>query len=164
MPLFALTIYWHWSLNGCTNHGHKSTDFMFVDNSLLKKKILSTDHNGDSKQWHEWPPIVNSILAFVKPWTGEKLSRCIYIPAPPPPHSVLFRVRICSFPLFESTPYLRTANIFEPPFRGIFPALETPLNQEKCSMYPPKFGIVSQESKEMREKKKKKTLFKEISG
>ena len=39
---------------------------------------------------------------------------------PAPPHSVLFRVRICSFPLFESTPYLRTANISEPPFRGLF--------------------------------------------
>ena len=25
-------------------------------------------------------------------------------PAPPPPHSVLFRVRICLFPPFESTP------------------------------------------------------------
>ena len=46
-----------------------------------------------------------------------------YVPTnnpPPPPHSVLFRVRICSFPLFESTPYLRTANISKPPFRGLF--------------------------------------------
>ena len=38
MPLFALTIYWQWSLKGCTNHGHKSTDFTFFDNSLLKEK------------------------------------------------------------------------------------------------------------------------------
>ena len=25
MPPFALTIYWHWSLKGRTNHGYKST-------------------------------------------------------------------------------------------------------------------------------------------
>ena len=32
----------------------------------------------------------------------------------PPPHSVLFRVRICLFPPFESK-YLRTDKISEPP-------------------------------------------------
>ena len=71
---------------------------------------------------------------------------------------MLFRVRICLFPLFESTPYLRTANISEPPFRGFsraFPALETPLNQEKYSMYPLKFGI----SPKRWEKKRKNTPF-----
>ena len=88
-----------------------------------------------------------------------------------PPHSVLFRVRICLFPLFESTPYLRTANISEPPFRGLFagfsrafPALETPLNTVKWSMYPPKFWIISQQSKEMREKKKNTPFFKKSPG
>ena len=58
MPLFSLTIYWHWSLK---NHGHK---FTFFDNLLLKKKILFKDH-GESKQWHELPAIVK-ILVFVK--------------------------------------------------------------------------------------------------
>ena len=43
MPLFSLTMYWHWSLKGRTNHGHKSTD-----------------HNGKNNQWHEWPAIVKS--------------------------------------------------------------------------------------------------------
>ena len=49
MPLFALTIYWHSSLKGRRNHGHKSKEFTFFDNSLLKENILSKDHNGESK-------------------------------------------------------------------------------------------------------------------
>ena len=92
------------------------------------------------------------------PWTPPPA------PPPPPPHSVLFRVRVCSFPLFESTPYLRTANLSEPPLSRAFPALETPLNTEKCSMYPPKFGIISQESKEMKEKKKNTLFLKKSPG
>ena len=47
------------SLKGRTNHGHKSTELTLFDNSLLKEKILSKDHNGESKQWYEWPAIVN---------------------------------------------------------------------------------------------------------
>ena len=71
MPLFALTIYWHWSLKERTQSWScKSTELTFVDNSLLKEKILSKDHNGESKQWHELPAIVKSnlksILVFVK--------------------------------------------------------------------------------------------------
>ena len=70
MPLFALTVYWHWFLKGHTNHGHKSTKFIFFDNSLLKEKILSKDHNGERKQWHDQPAIfkynLNLILVFVK--------------------------------------------------------------------------------------------------
>ena len=71
MPLFALTIKWHWSLKGCTDHDHKSTEFSFLDNSLLKETILfSKDHIGESRQWHERPAIVESnlksILVFVK--------------------------------------------------------------------------------------------------
>ena len=70
MPLFALTINLHWSLKGRTNHGHKSTKFQFVENSILKEKMLSKDHNGKSNQWHEWLAIVKSnlklILNFVK--------------------------------------------------------------------------------------------------
>ena len=66
----GLTIYWHWSL------GHKYTEFtFFFDNSLLKEKILSKDHNGESKQWHERPAIVKSnlklILVFVKHSPGK---------------------------------------------------------------------------------------------
>ena len=45
MPLVALTLYWHWSLKGGINRGHKSTEFTFLDSSLLKEKILSKDHN-----------------------------------------------------------------------------------------------------------------------
>ena len=45
MPLSALTIYWHFSLKGRKNRGHRSTEFTFFDSSLLKEKILSKDHN-----------------------------------------------------------------------------------------------------------------------
>ena len=70
MSMFVLTIYLHWSPKGRTNHGHKSTEFTFFDNSLLKGKILSKDHNGESKQWYERPAKVKSnlksFLVFVK--------------------------------------------------------------------------------------------------
>ena len=64
-------------------------------------------------------------------------------PAPPPPHSVLFRVRVCLYPLFEKTPIWALPTFPNPPFAGFsraFPALETPLNPERCSMYPPISG------------------------
>ena len=42
-------------------------------------------------------------------------------PAPPPPTQYyLGYIRICLFPPFESTPYLRTNTISEPPFPGLF--------------------------------------------
>ena len=88
-------------------------------------------------------------------------------PPPPPPHSELFRVRICSYPLFESTPYLRTANISEPPFRGLFAGfscLGDPPKSGKMLNVPPKYGIISQESKEMREKKKNTPFLKKSPG
>ena len=71
MPLFALTVYWHWSLKGRTNHGHKSTEFIFFDNSLLKEKyylkIIIERPNDDSNQWHVIVKSnLNSILVFVK--------------------------------------------------------------------------------------------------
>ena len=56
-------------------------------------------------------------------------------PPPPPPHSVLFRVRICLFPPFESTPSLRTDKISEPPFRGLFAGFS-------CLGDPPKSKIL----------------------
>ena len=85
MPLFSLIIYWHWFLKERTNRGHKSTEFTFVDSLLLKKKILSEDHNwetkGESKQWHERPAIVTSylksILVFVKHSPGPTLDEAI---------------------------------------------------------------------------------------
>ena len=67
-------------------------------------------------------------------------------------------------PSFWKHPLSEDCEHFRTPLSRAFPALETPLNQEKCSMYPPKFGIISQESKEMREKKKKHPLFIKISG
>ena len=63
-------------------------------------------------------------------------------PVPPPPrppsHSVLFRVRICLFPPFESPPPPLSPDWqnFWTPLSGAFPALETPLNPKHCSMYP----------------------------
>ena len=91
---------------------------------------------------------------------------------PPPPHSVLFRVRICSFPPFESTPYISGLTTFlNPPFTGFsqaFPALETPLNPKHCSMYPPIFLFYNPLFKFLRhpkrERKKTTPLFKEIAG
>ena len=81
MPLFALTIYWYWSLKGRTNRGHKSTEFTLFDNSLMKEKILSKDHNletnGDSNQWQEWPAIVKSNLKSI----------LVFVKHPPPPPS-----------------------------------------------------------------------------
>ena len=65
MPLFSLTTYWHWSLKELTNQCHKSTEFTYFDSSLLKEKILSKDHNGESNQWHEWPAIVKSNLKSI---------------------------------------------------------------------------------------------------
>ena len=86
----------------------------------------------------------------------------------PAPHSVLFRVRICSYPFFECTPYLRTANISEPPFRGLFACFsclgDPPKSGKMPQCTPPKFGIISQESKEMREKKKNTPFLKKSPG
>ena len=113
-------------------------------------QLLLLPHYFFGRYFLMWPNI--------KPWLNPAL--------PPPPLNV-FKVRICSFPLLKAPPIWGLPIFPNPPFAGIsraFPALETPLNQEKCSMYPPKFGIISQESKEMREKKKKHPLFKEISG
>ena len=45
IPPFALTINWHWSLKEHTNHGHKSTEFIFYYNSLLKEKRATSDMN-----------------------------------------------------------------------------------------------------------------------
>ena len=74
-------------------------------------------------------------------YLGYAYARSLFLKAPP----------IWGLPTFPNPPFAG--------FSRAFPALETPLNQEKCSMYPPKFGIISQESKEMREKKEKNTPF-----
>ena len=88
-------------------------------------------------------------------------------PAPPPPTQCYLGYAYARSLFLKAPPIWGLPTFSNPPFAGFsraFPALETPLNQEKCSMYPPKFGIISQEYKEMREKKKKHPLFKEISG
>ena len=92
-------------------------------------------------------------------------------PPPPPPHSVLFRVRICLFPPFESTPYLRTDNISEPPFRGLFAGfscLGDPPKSKTLLNVPPIFYfitpfLISQASKE-REKEKPPPFKKKSPG
>ena len=46
------------------------SNLFFFNNSLLKEKTLSKDHNGESNQWHEWSAIImsnlKSILVFLK--------------------------------------------------------------------------------------------------
>ena len=96
-------------------------------------------------------------------------ARKSYEAPPPPPHSVLFRVRICSFPPLKAPPYLRTDQIFEPPFAGFsqaFPASKTPLNPEHCSMYPlylfynPLFKFLRRPKRDReRERERKTTPF-----
>ena len=71
------------------------------------------------------------------------LSHMGVLPSRPPPHSVLFRVRICSFPPFESTPLSPDWQNFWTPLSRAFPALETPLNPKHCSMYPPIFYFIT---------------------
>ena len=88
-------------------------------------------------------------------------------PPPPPPHSVLFRVRICLFPPFESTPYLRTDKISEPPFRGLFAGfscLGDPLKSKTLLNVPPYILFYNPLFKFLRrpkrERKKNHPLFK----
>ena len=86
-------------------------------------------------------------------------------PPPPPPHSVLFRVRICSFPPFESTPYLRTDTISEPPFRGLFAGfscLGDPPKSKTLLNLPPIFYFITpflNFSGVQRERERKTTPF-----
>ena len=59
-------------------------------------------------------------------------------PPPPPTQYYLGYAHACSLPL-KAPPYLRTDNISEPPFRGLFAGfscLGDPLNPKHCSMYP----------------------------
>ena len=67
-------------------------------------------------------------------------------------------------PSFWKHPLSENCQHFRTPLSRAFPALETPLNTEKCSMYPPKFEIISQESKETREKKKNTPFLKKSPG
>ena len=95
------------------------------------------------------------------------VTMCVMHP-PPPPHTQCYLGYAYARSLFLKAPPIWGLPTFpNPPFAGFsraFPALETPLNQEKCSMYPPKFGIISQDSKEMREKKKKTPFLKKPPG
>ena len=88
-------------------------------------------------------------------------------PIPGPPTQCYLGYAICSYPFFESTPYLRTANISEPPFRGLFACfscLGDPPKSGKMLNVPPlirnNFSGVQRDER----KKEKHPLFKEISG
>ena len=93
---------------------------------------------------------------------------------PPPPHSVLFRVRIYARSLpFKAPPYLRTDKIFEPPFRGLFagfsclkdPKSRTLLNVPPIFYFITPFLNFSGVQREIeRERKKNHPFLKEIYG
>ena len=114
--------------------------------------------------------LVKFYVLLSLPWhfAYKKMMQWCPAPPPPPPTQCYLGYAYYACSLFLKAPPIWGLPTFpNPPFTGFlraFPALETPLNHEKCSMYPLKFRIISQESKEMREKKKKHPLFKEISG
>ena len=69
-------------------------------------------------------------------------------PGPPPPHSVLFRVRICSFPPFESTPppISGLTKFLNPPFHGLFAGfscLGDPPKSKTLLNVPPIFYFIT---------------------
>ena len=87
---------------------------------------------------------------------------------PRAPHSVLFRVRICLFPPFESTPLSPYWQNFYLDQQRAFPALETPLIPKTLLNVPPIFYFITpflNFSGVQRERERKTTpLLKEISG
>ena len=109
-----------------------------------------------------------NIFLFVNPFQNTFNSLCVLVSRPPPPPTQCYLGYANARTLFLKAPPIWGLPTFpNPPFAGFsraFPPLETPLNQEKCSMYPPKFGIISQESKEMREKKKNTPFLKKSPG
>ena len=81
-----------------------------------------------------------SDISFDAQWT-------ITPPAPPPPtHSVLFRVRICSFPPFESTPLSPDWQNFWTPlsraFRRLFASKNPPKSRTLLNV-PPIFYFIT---------------------
>ena len=91
------------------------------------------------------------------------------MPGPPPPHLVLFRVRICLFPYFESTPppISGLTTFLNPPFAG-FSCLGDPPKSKTLLNVPPIFYFITpflNFSGVQRERERKTTpFFKEISG
>ena len=92
-------------------------------------------------------------------------------PAPPPPHSVLFRVRICVFPPFENTPLSPDWHNFWTPLSRAFRRLFLPWRPPKSKTLlnvPPIFYFITpflNFSGVQRERERKTTPFlKEISG
>ena len=65
---------------------------------------------------------ISSFLTILFRWLIFFFSSdCIsFSPGPPPPTQCYLGYALCSYPLFESTPYLRTANISKPTFCGLF--------------------------------------------
>ena len=59
-----------------------------------------------------------------------------------PPHSVLFRVRICSFPPFESTPLSPDWQNFWTPLSRAFPCLKDPPKSRTLLNVPPIFYFI----------------------
>ena len=114
MPPFALTIYWHWSLKGRKNHGHKSTELYFLI-IIEGKKIISKDQNGESKQWHERPAIfkfnLKSILVLyvtLPCTTNIAVSFALLSPCYPI-HSmsvIQFSLSLSFAPPFNISPYI----------------------------------------------------------
>ena len=89
-------------------------------------------------------------------------------PRPPPPHSILFRVHICSFPPFESTPLSPDWQNFWTPLSWAFSCLGDPPKSKTLLNVPLIFLFYNPLFKFLwhpkRERKKNHPLFKEISG
>ena len=79
-----------------------------------------------------------NILQIYTSYEQQYVIKSYVVFFPWPPHLVLFRVRVCLFPPFKSTPYLRLAKKFEPPFRGLFTGFS-------CLGDPPKSGTLLNE-------------------
>ena len=93
-----------------------------------------------------------------------------FFPGPPPPHSELFRVRICLFPPFESTPLSPDWQHFWTPLSRAFRRLFLPWRPPKSRTLlnvPPIFYFITpflNFSGVQRERERKPTpFFKEIS-
>ena len=90
--------------------------------------------------------------------------------SPRPPHSVLFRVRICAFPPFESTPLSPDWQNFWTPFHGLFagfsclgdpPKSKTLLNVPPIFiLYNPLFKFLRSRRASRERERKKHPFFK----
>ena len=169
------------SVQICNRHNSRAAQFDFnaLHCATLVRIIdrLTLGHDARSPQLCAKPlPVehVLGIIAFRLRFGGVLRGRFVprtcfdRVPAgtvlaepPPPPHSVLFRVRICLFPPFESTPYLRTDTISEPPFCGLFLPWRPPKSKTLLNI-PPIFYFITpfvNFSGVQRERERKTTPF-----